>query len=206
MTTVGLDISEGGKLEAIAVARTEQRKDERGKQRTHYKVWILERLSGKPDDEAVKRVAEIVDEAMRQDRSKYKPTLYGNVTATGKPALGALSGRGVRAEMKPVYLTPGDGQPVQENREVRLHTGWLVCRLQELLQEGWLDLPDTAEAKELMQELLDWRPGAVLESLTTAVGLAVWRIPMEVRVRKVGERTEGLRMRRGMGEFLDRAS
>ena len=186
MTTVGLDIDGDGKPTAIAVARTEQRNDERGKQRTHYKVWILERLSGKPDDEAVKRVAEIVDEAKRRDRSKYPPKLYGNVTATGKPVLGALRGNGVRARMIPAYLTPGDGRPEEEDGELRLGQGWLLSRLQELVQAEQLDVLDPSLAKELEQELMDWRPGDdSLGSLTTSVGLAVWRVPMELRFRRL---------------------
>jgi hypothetical protein len=202
MTTVGLDIDEGGKPAAIAVARTERREDG-----THYIVSVLERLSGRPYDEAAERVAGIVDEAKRRDRSKYQPRLYGNVTATGRPALVALRGHGVQARMIPAYLTPGDGRPKEEDGELRLGQGWLVCRLQELVQAEQLDVLDAALAKELEQELMDWRPSDdSLGSLTTAVGLAVWRIPMEVRARVVGGRTGGLRMRREMGEFLDRAS
>ena len=204
MTTVGLDIDGDGKPAAIAVARTERREDG-----THYIVSVLERLSGRPYDEAAERVAGIVDEAKRRDRSKYQPRLYGNVTATGRPALVALRGHGVQARMIPAYLTPGDGRPVEEDGELRLGQGWLVSRLQDLLddEKQQLHVLDAALAKELEQELMDWRPSDdSLGSLTTAVGLAVWRIPMEVRARVVGGRTGGLRMRREMGEFLDRAS
>jgi hypothetical protein len=181
MATVGLDIDESRKPAAIAVVRTERKKDERGKQRTHYNVWVLERLSGRPYDEAVERVAEIVAEATRQDGGK-RPTLYGNVTAAGRPALGALSGRGVRAQMIPVYLTEGDQQS-EEGGTVKLGKDRLVCRLQDLLQDQQLHVLDAAGAgaKELEQEPLD-----SLGSLMTAVGLAVWRVPMEVRVRIVG--------------------
>ncbi len=206
MATVGLDIDESRKPAAIAVVRTERKKDERGKTRTHYNVSVLERLSARPPDEAVERVAEIVDEATRLDRGK-RPTLYGNVTATGRPALGALSGRGVRAEMKPVYLTPGDQQP-EEDGGVRLGKGWLVCRLQELLQAERLHVLDAAVAEELKQEVLDPIPGDdSLGSLMTAVGLAVWRVPMEVTVRIVGgpgtsTRTRDFGMARAMRESL----
>ena len=204
MATVGLDIDESGSPEAIAVARTERKKDERGKTRTHYNVSVLERLSARPPDEAVERVAEIVDEATRLDRGK-RPTLYGNVTATGRPALGALSANGIRARMKPIYLTEGDQQS-EEGGAVKLGKDRLVCRLQDLLQDRRLHLPDTAEARELMQELLDWTPDS-LGSLTTAVGLAVWRVPMEVTVRIVGgpgtsTRTRDFGMARAMRESL----
>ena len=208
MTTVGLDINEGGKPAAIAVVRTERKNDERGKQRTHHNVWVLERLSARTHDEAVKRVAEIVDDAKRRDRSKYQPRLYGNVTATGMTALEMLSGNGVQARMIPVYLTPGDGQPVEENGEVRLHTGWLVSRLLKLLRADQLQL-DPAGAKELEQELMDWRLGDdSLGSLMMAVGLAVQKDWCGILpIRNVGgpgtsTRTRDLRMARAMRESL----
>jgi hypothetical protein len=204
MTTVGLDIDDDGKPAAIAVARMERRRDETGKERTHHDVCVLERLSARPYDDAVKRVAEIVDEAKSRGRSKYQPTLYGNVTATGKPVLGALRGNGVRARMIPAYLTEGDRQS-EENGEVRLGEGWLVCRLQELVQDGWLHLPGTAEVKELMQELLDWRPGDdQLGSLMIAVGLAVWKGWSGIIVRTVGGPGSPMRFRDPRAERLIR--
>ena len=82
--------------------------------------------------------------------------------------------------MIPVYLTEGDQQS-EEGGTVKLGKDRLVCRLQDLLQDQQLHVLDAAGAKELEQEPLD-----SLGSLMTAVRLAVWRVPMEVRVRIVG--------------------
>jgi hypothetical protein len=82
--------------------------------------------------------------------------VYGNVTCTGRAVLGALQGNGVQAQMKPVYLTPGDRR-VEEDDGIKLGKGWLVFRLQELLQTGRLLLPGSAGAEELRQELLSYR-------------------------------------------------
>ena len=173
METVGLDIDENGKPTAVAAVTMEGRMEPGARwRRVHRDVWALQRLSASSYDEAVRRVAEIVDEATRRARG-YQPTLYGNVTATGKPALGALGGKGVRAEMKPVYLTPGD-ERVEGGDGVKLGRGWLVSRLQDLLQNERFHLLDAACAGELKQELLDYRhTDDSLGSLMTALGLAV---------------------------------
>jgi hypothetical protein len=71
--------------------------------------------------------------------------------------------------------------------EVRLGKAWLVSHLQALLQGGRLHLPQTAEARALAEELLDYeirvdenandRYGAFKvghhDELVTAIGLAV---------------------------------
>jgi hypothetical protein len=72
---------------------------------------------------------------------------------------------------------------------------YLVSQLQALLQQGKVKLPDTAEARELAKELLDYEIG-VSESanvtagafktgrhddLVTALGLAVLRDPRAQR-------------------------
>ena len=172
MATVGLDINENGKPTAIAVVRMQRRADEAGRQRTFRDVWALERLSAICYDEAVERVAEIVDEATRR-AGGYQPTLYGNVTATGRAVLGALKGNGIPAQMKAAYLTAGDRR-VEEDDGVKLGKGWLVFRLQELLQTGRLLLPGSVGVEELKQELLDYRHADdSLGPLMIALGLAV---------------------------------
>jgi len=172
METIGLDIDENGKPTAVAAVTTEGRKEPGARwRRGHRDVWVLESLSASSYDEAVRRVAEIVDEATRR-APRYQPTLYGNVTGTGKAVLGALRGKGVRAKMKPVYLTPGD-ERTEKDDGVRLGTGWLVSRLQDLLQNDRFHLLDAVGAEELKQELLDYRhTDDSLGSLMTALGLA----------------------------------
>ena len=171
MAKIGLDIDENGKPTAIAAA-TVRWQNERRKEGLYRDVWALESLSASSYDEAVERVAEIADEATREARG-YQPTLYGNVTTAGRAVLGALRGNGIRAEMKPVYLTPGD-ERTEKDDGVTLGRGWLVSRLQKRLQSGGLHLPDNAAAEELTQELLDYRhTDDSLGPLMTALGLAV---------------------------------
>ena len=79
----------------------------------------------------------------------------------------------------------------QEPGEIKLGKAWLVARLQTLLQTGQLHLPQTAEAEQLAEDLLDFeirvseeasdRPGAFPvgrhDDLVTALGLAVQEDP-----------------------------
>jgi hypothetical protein len=83
-----------------------------------------------------------------------------------------------------------------ERGEVKLGRGWLVSRLQVLLQGDRLHLPTTAEARALAEELLEYeikvdpdgdarfgafRVGAH-DDLVTALGLAVQVEPFEVPI------------------------
>lgn len=173
MLTMGLDLDEKGGPTAIAVVERGERKDERGKETDYHDIWFMERLSGRPDHEAMERMAEIVDEATHRNGEKG-PTLYVNVTDPGSPGLGMLRFNQVRPRMTPVYLTEGD-EWTEADGQVKLGKDRLVSRLQKLLKDARLRALEEARAGavELKQELMDYRIGDEPGPLMVALGLAV---------------------------------
>jgi hypothetical protein len=85
--------------------------------------------------------------------------LYVDATGVGQPVVDMLAEAGVRCIG--VYFTHGDKRVeiVEEGlplRRVHLGKGFMVSRLQALLQTGRIHLPKTPVAKELARELLDY--------------------------------------------------
>src|SRR5438093_64252 len=85
-----------------------------------------------------------------QRRAKRGGALAPPITLVRFPADGKIH-RG------PITLCSANaGYPASRLMMVKLGKGWLVSRLQALLQTHRLHLPDTQEAKTLAQELLDY--------------------------------------------------
>ena len=123
---------------------------------------------------------------------------YIDATGVGKPVVDMIRKAG--AKVTAVYFTHGDRRiefAEGENdldKSIRLGKAYMVSRLQVLLQTQRLHLPNTAEARVLAQELLDYeirvdqnandKYGAFKvgshDDLATALGLAVNETPVLV--------------------------
>lgn len=210
--TIGIDIGQSNDPTALAILETESR-PEVGQWVEHYIARRLERLPlGTPYPKIAARLAAVVQGVRQQavDQARRRAleetgresgtalasgalagagtpiTTYVDATGVGKPVLDMLDQAGV--SVIGVYFTHGDRR-TEEGGRVTLGKAYLVSRLQALLQSGRLHLPDTAEAKVLAKELLDYeirvdqnandQYGAFKvgthDDLVTAVGLAVQR-------------------------------
>lgn len=193
--SIGVDIGQKHDPTAIAVVEAERRKREEGGSAWHYLVRHLERLPlGTSYPEVGRRVAAVVTEVVAKTGSE--PILYVDATGVGTPVVDALRGPGVRAKLVAVYFTHGDRR-LEDGSQISLGKGWLVSRLQVLLQSELVHLPRTREAEVLTSELRDYeirvsedaneRYGAFKvgthDDLVTALGLAVQTDPMVIEIR-----------------------
>ncbi len=188
------------------------------KEEYHFLIRHLERLPlGTPYPRVAERLAEVVDGvrgragrrvvevpvfeagriliARREMDARPDVTLFVDATGVGQPVVDLLDVAGVRPI--PCYFTHGDRRAVDGGR-VTIGKAWLVGRLQALLQTKRLHLPQTAEARQLARELLDYeirvdedandKYGAFKvgthDDLVTALGLAVLDDPIRERERQ----------------------
>ena len=210
---IGVDLRQKRDPSAIAVAELEYRGP---KEEDHWLIRHLERLPlGTPYPEVAERLGKVIDLARTKGyekahadaeakaraeaaRTGFPPVIpkvwapsvrvYADATGVGQPVVDILKAAGQRAT--PCFFTHGDRRTV-ENGRVTIGKGYLVSRLQALLQTNRIHLPDTAEARALAQELLDYeirvdeqandRYGAFKvgrhDDLVTALGLAVQTKP-----------------------------
>lgn len=192
---IGIDIGQKHDPTAICVAELVYRKPddpERTRREAHFMVRHLERLPLRtPYPEIARRLGEICQRVAEQ--SGGRPDIYVDATGVGTPVVDILksSSRDMRFVWA-VYFTHGDQRlEKREERKVSLGKAFLVSRVQALLQCRQLHLPNTAEARALAQELLDYeirvdenandRYGAFRvgthDDLVTALGLAVQKEP-----------------------------
>ena len=186
VVTVGADVGQKRDPTAIAVVEAEWRERASGNPEQHHLVRHLERLPlGTPYPAVAARLAEVA--AGVAARTGGWPVLFLDATGVGMPVVDLVRAAGVGRRAVPVYFTHGDRRAVRAGPEVTLGKGWLVSRLQALLQTERLHLPDTAEARRLAEELLAYevrvdpdaneRYGAFAvgahDDLVTALGLAV---------------------------------
>ncbi len=197
--TVGLDIGQTHGTTAIAVVEVTTRRSGEGDAATggesggrdsdrsavYHTARHLERLPvGTPYPAVATRLATII--AGLRSRG-VGCTVFADATGVGQPVIDVLA-RGAGVRLTPVYFTHGDRRVEQElEGYVTLGKGWLVSRLQALLQTGCLLLPRTKEAETLAADLLAYeitmseqandQYGAftvgVHDDLITALGLAV---------------------------------
>ena len=112
--------------------------------------------------------------------------LYLNATGIGTPVVDMIRRQPISARVRDVYFNHGDRRVVVDDREIKLGKGWVVARLQTLLQANRLHLPKSEEARILAEELTEYevevaedanRYGAFKigsqDDLVTALGLAV---------------------------------
>ena len=148
--TIGIDIGQKRDPTAIAVVEAEQRADA-----WHFVGRLLERLAlGTSYPEVAQRVAAVA--AGVAAKADGWPDLYVDATGVGTPVVDMLAAAGPCARLVPVTFTHGDRRLVQPDGSVSLGKGFLVSRLQVLLQYGRLHLPQTQEAEALARELLDY--------------------------------------------------
>ncbi len=187
--TIGIDIGQTHGTTAIAVVEvTTRRESENGgseRLAVYHTARHLERLPvGAPYPAVATRLAAII--AGLRGRG-VGCTIFADATGVGQPVIDVLA-RGADARLTPVYFTHGDRRVEQEQEGyVSLGKGWLVSRLQALLQTGCLLLPRTQEAETLAADLLSYeitmseqandKYGAFKvgahDDLITALGLAV---------------------------------
>jgi hypothetical protein len=156
VVTIGVDIGQRRDPTAIVVTKAERRPSaQAGRSEVHHLARHVERLPlGTPYPEVASRVKEVAAGAAGHSSATVL-TLYLDATGLGTPIVDMLQAAGVKGRLVPVYFTHGDRRNVVEG-EVRLGKAWLVSRLQALLQSGLLHLPETTEARQLGQELLDY--------------------------------------------------
>ncbi len=186
---VGVDIGQRQDPSAIVVVELQRRdytRNRRGRVEggeIHYMARHVERLPlGTPYPVVVNRLAEINEKLIEQEQY---PRFWCDATGVGQPVVELLDA--AELSVTPVYLT-GSDRAVEEGRELRLGKALMVSRLQVLLQCERIHLPQTAEAKALIDELLNYeirvtdnahaqfgafRTGQH-DDLATALGLACW--------------------------------
>jgi len=211
---IGVDIGQKRDPTAIAVAETVWQATPTGQgMEERYTIRRTERLPlGTPYPAVAERIAAVVTNLhKRATQREYDPMmgvyqtatvvapeiiLYVDATGVGQPVVDLLARAGVQPIA--VYFTHGDRRTVREDGSVALGKGWLVSRLQSLLQTDRLLLPKTREAAALTEELLNYeikvsedaneqygafRVGAH-DDLVTAIGLATQGWP-EVETTEV---------------------
>ena len=195
IVSIGIDIGQRVDPTALAVAELDLREPN---ETDHWLIRHLERLPlGTPYPEVAERLGAVIAgartiAASRGDR--YPPTFraFADATGVGLPVVDLMRTAGRR--VTPCLFTYGNRRTV-ENDQVTIGKGYLVSRLQALLQTNRIHLPDTAEARALAQELLDYQIrvderandtyGAFKagrhDDLVTALGLAVQEKPRQWR-------------------------
>lgn len=181
-SVVGVQIGQGRDPTAIAVAEVESRSAGEGDE-DHFHLRFLNRLPARTAYPAVvERLVEIVAGVITKTGSR--PTLNVDATAAD-PVLELLDKK--RLEPVACHFNHGGRRNRIDHRHVSIGKGFLVVRLQVLLQACRLHLPTTEEAVTLREELLaydlrleddaDNRLGAFRvgsrDDLVTALGLAV---------------------------------
>ncbi len=163
--TIGIDI--GQRVDPTAIAVVEQEWRNRGQRReTHFLVRHLERL---PLGTGYPQVAEraLAVAASAQQMTRTVPVLFLDATGVGTPVFDALVTaarvRDIRVYIYPCYFNYGDRRLIERSPHggglldsIKIGKAWLVSRLQVLLQDRRLHLPETAEARVLAKELLDY--------------------------------------------------
>lgn len=211
LSVIGIDIGQKRDPTAICVAEVDRRRIEedpnaKGRKEAHYLVRYLQRLAlGISYPMIADRLSEICQRVAEQ--SGRSPVIYVDATGVGAPVVDALrSIVSSKSRLWAVHISHGDQRKEERSeRRVTLGKALLVSRLQVLLQYKRLHLPDTAEARALAQELLDYeirvddnaheRFGAFRvgthDDLVTALGLAAQKEP-SVSVYPVGVESWGL--------------
>jgi hypothetical protein len=210
IVTIGLDIGQKVDPTAIAVVETQARETGRTlhnhgegqaqcgisclrEQETRFLVRFLERLPlGTSYPDVAARLVSVV--AGLVSRGVERVELRADSTGVGAPVIDILRAalRAEPCQIVAVTFTHGDRYE-RDGGIARLGKAFLVSRLQALLQTGRIDLPATAEARALAEELQTYeihidqdandRYGAFKvgthDDLVTALGLAVVEEPRQ---------------------------
>ncbi len=158
ISVMGVDIGQKRDPTAICVAQMESRQGPH-KQEWHYLVRHLERFPLRtPYPEGVQRIEDVASGVCK--KAGYSPELYVDVTGVGTPIIDLLrKGAPAVPSVIAVYFNHGDRRKEDEAggyKQVSLGKAWVVSRQQTLLQTARIHLPETAEARTLAQELIDF--------------------------------------------------
>ncbi|GIK67711.1 MAG: hypothetical protein BroJett018_55050 [Chloroflexota bacterium] len=179
---IGADLGQRVDPTAIIVAEKQRRADGE----LHYVIRHVERLPLNTSYPAiVERLAEIYKKLSRR---RPFPDVLVDATGVGSPVVDLLTKAGI--DVTAVYLTGGE-KATYEGSELRLPKQLMVSRLQVLLQQRLIHLPDTPDAAALVDELLNFEikvtDAANLQfgafkvgshdDLAVALGLACWEGP-----------------------------
>lgn len=185
---VTMGVAPGSRSEPAAIAVVEA---ERRDGPWHYTVRHLEHLpTNTPLPVLAKHVGRLI-EGVKERTGAVPNQLYADVTGRGSAITDLIQERAREVYfVTPAYFTHGDRR-LFEDGKVTLGKGFLVGRLQTLLQAERLHLPESKEARTLAEELLAYeikvdpaaneRYGAfrvgTRDELVTALGLAVQAKP-----------------------------
>lgn len=197
---IGVEIGQKRQASAIAVVEMVTRPEGTTwpyRKRNHWNVHHLEMLPpGTTYPGLARRLAEVCESILKVgDRKRNrKPLVYANATGLGAPVIGVLRAEASQArKIMAVHFNHGDRRTEEPlEKVVILGKGYLVSRLQALLQAGQLHLSKTPAADTLARELGEYeiriaqdaneRYGAfrvgTQDHLVNALGLAVqidWR-------------------------------
>jgi hypothetical protein len=187
---MGVDIGQKRDPTAICLAEACYRRVEESCE-YHFLIRHLERLPlGTLYPEVASRIGRIATKT--RNLAGHWPRLLVDATGVGQPVVDLLQSHVPYSAVVAVYFTHGDRRTESTRSQVSLGKAYLVSRLQSLLQTHRLHLPDTAEARALAQELVDYeirvdenaneRYGAFRvgthDDLVTALGLAVQSDPL----------------------------
>lgn len=191
---VGCDIGQKRDPSAITVVESQQRDDV-----THYMVRRVERMPlGTSYPLVADRIAEIVSglrqrsQALERRHQNFAIEVVIDATGIGLAVGDLLRERGIYPVS--VLFTSGDKR-LDRHGQVSIGKGWMIGRIQVLLQAGRIHLPATDEAQALVDELVNYevtinehanasfnaRPGKH-DDLVIALGLGVG---METHASKI---------------------
>lgn len=130
-------------------------------------------------------IAKVTAKALSAEAVQKKyPRLYLDITGLGAPIQKLVYRRikDVGCSLIPVVCTGGDTLE-RASRPWVVGKLYLLSQIKMLLQEGWLFLPETDEARQLVAEIKAFQPTVVIDEgafqigtrdeLATALGLAV---------------------------------
>lgn len=153
---VGCDVGQRQDFSAVVVCEQEMRQE-----LPHYLVRSIERLPlGTPYPAVVGRIECVMQNLEQRAWPGRGPRLFTvelvlDATGVGLPIADMLRERGL--DPKLCIFTGSDKLTVQPRGVVSIGKGWLVSRMQVLLQSQRLHLPRTVEAAALARELMDYR-------------------------------------------------
>jgi len=202
--TLGVDVGQRRDPTALVVAEQHGHGSA-----ASYSIRHVQRLPlGTPYPNVAEHIARLTAAIRERDAAEYG-TVYGrgegprhmqircDATGVGRPVIDLLQRIiGTDTPIVGVTITGTDHLHHTRHQEWSVGKAYLVSRMQALLQTRRLTLPDTPEAKELVQELLNYEIrvapstgmltagafGSKHDDLATSLGLAVLEPYAPIRV------------------------
>ena len=150
---IGIDIGKSTDPTAICVATPSRRKGQ-----ISFQVRHLERIPlGLPYPEIFERIATVIESVA--GRSRFRPRVLIDATGVGQPVVDLLRLRIRGADIHGVLLRAGELHTYRNGAKhitIVIGKAKLAKRLQAMIQNGRVHLPDTDEARALAAELLNY--------------------------------------------------